>query len=173
MLVIDNDLVSREHARNVLEEMGIAADTAASGAEAIEMLQLKVARREAYNLMFVDWKMPGQDGIEVTGEIRKIVGQDSDMIVLTAYDCYEIDAEAKATGVDSFMTKPLFPSNILSTFQRVMEDKRLSRQTHAPADLTGRQMLIAEDMPITRSYCPTCWSCWMWNPSTPRTGRSP
>jgi len=46
------------------------------------------------------------------------------------------------------MTKPLFPSNILSAFQRVMEDKRLSRQTHAPVDLTGRQMLIDEDMPI-------------------------
>jgi len=98
VLVIDDDLVSREHARNALEEMGIAVDTAASGAEDIEMLQLKVARREAYNLMFVDWKMPGLDGIEVTGEFRKIVGQDSDMIVLTAYDCYELEAEAKAAG---------------------------------------------------------------------------
>ena len=148
VLVIDDDPVSREHARNMLEEVGIAADTAASGPEAIEMIQLKVARHEAYNLMFVDWKMPGQNGMEVTKQIRRIVGQDSAMIVLTAYDWDEIEDEAKAAGVDSFMAKPLFPSNVLSTFRRVMEEKRLTRQESAPADLTGRRVLIAEDMEI-------------------------
>ena len=86
VLVIDDDPVSREHARNVLEEIGIAADTAATEPEAIEMIQLKVARHEAYNLMFVDWKMPGQNGMEVTKQIRGLVGQDPAMIVLTAYD---------------------------------------------------------------------------------------
>jgi len=148
VLVIDDDPVSREHARNMLEEVGIAADTAASGPEAIEMIQLKVARHAAYNLMFVDWKMPGQNGMEVTKQIRRIVGQDSAMIVLTAYDWDEIEDEAKAVGVDSFMAKPLFPSNVLSTFRRVMEEKRLTRQESAPADLTGRRVLIAEDMEI-------------------------
>jgi len=148
VLVIDDDPVSREHARNMLEEVGIAADTAASGPEAIEMIQLKVARHAAYNLMFVDWKMPGQNGMEVTKQIRRIVGQDSAMIVLTAYDWDEIEDEAKAAGVDSFMAKPLFPSNVLSTFRRVMEEKRLTRQESAPADLTGRRVLIAEDMEI-------------------------
>jgi len=148
VLVIDDDPVSREHARNVLEEVGVAADTAASGAEAIEMIQLKVARHEAYNLMFVDWKMPGQNGMEVAKQIHRLVGQDSAMIVLTAYDWDEIEAEAKAAGVDSFMSKPLFPSNVLSAFQRVMEEKRLTRQENAPADLTGRRVLIAEDMEI-------------------------
>ena len=148
VLVIDDDPISREHARNVLEEVGIAADTAESGREAIEMIQLKAARHEAYNLMFIDWKMPEQDGLNVTKAIRKIVGQDSAMIVLTAYDWDEIEEEAKAAGVDSFMAKPLFPSNILPAFQRVMEDKRLTRQEKALADLTGRRVLIAEDMPI-------------------------
>ncbi len=148
VLVIDDDPVSREHARNVLEEVGIAADTAASGPEAIEMIQLKVARHEAYNLMFVDWKMPGQNGMEVTQEIRRIVGQDSAMIVLTAYDWDEIEEEARAVGVDSFMAKPLLPSNVLSAFQRVMEDKRLNRRESAPAELAGRRVLIAEDMEI-------------------------
>ena len=148
VLVIDDDAISREHASSVLEEVGIAADTASGGQEAIEMIQLKAARHEAYNLMFVDWKMPGQDGLEVTKAIRKIVGPDSAMIVLTAYDWDEVEEEAKAAGVDSFMSKPLNPLNILSTFQRVMENKRLTRQQKAPADLTGRRVLIAEDIPI-------------------------
>ena len=148
VLVIDDDPASREHARNVLEEIGIAADTAATGPEAIEMIQLKVARHEAYNLMFVDWKMPGQNGMEVTKQIRGIVGQAPAMIVLTAYDWDEVEPEAKAAGVDSFMAKPLFLSNVLSTFRRVMEEKRVTQQESAPADLAGRRVLIAEDMDI-------------------------
>ena len=148
VLVIDDDPISREHARNVLEEVGIAADTADSGREAIEMIQLKAARHEAYNLMFVDWQMPEQNGLEVTKAIRKITGQDSAMIVLTAYDWDEIEEEARAAGVDSFMAKPLFPSDILPAFQRIMEDKRQTQQVKPPADLTGRRVLIAEDMPI-------------------------
>jgi len=52
------------------------------------------------------------------------------------------------TGVDSFMAKPLVPSNVLSAFQRVMEDKRLNRRESAPVELAGRRVLIAEDMEI-------------------------
>jgi len=96
----------------------------------------------------VDWKMPGQNGMEVTKQIRGLVGQDPAMIVLTAYDWDEVEPEAKAAGVDSFMAKPLFPSNVLSTFRRVMEEKRVTQQESAPPDLAGRRVLIAEDMDI-------------------------
>ena len=65
-----------------------------------------------------------------------------------AYDWDEIEEEARAAGVDSFMAKPLFPSDILPAFQRIMEDKRQTQQVKPPADLTGRRVLIAEDMPI-------------------------
>ena len=148
VLVVDDDPISREHAVTVLEEVGIAADSASTGAEAMEMIQLKAARHESYNLMFVDWRMPGRDGVEVTRDIRKIVGQESVMIVLTAYDWDDIEAEAKEAGVDAFMPKPLFATNVMSTFQNVMESKRRLSEKDEPVTLAGRRVLFAEDIEL-------------------------
>lgn len=148
VLVIDDDEVACEHATIVLEEIGIAADTAKSGKEAIEIIQLKAARREEYNLIFVDWKMPEQDGVEVTREIRKIIGSESAVIVLTAYNWDDIIEEATEAGVDSFMSKPLFASSVLSAFQQAMSNKQAAVEEKPLADLTGRKVLLAEDMLI-------------------------
>ncbi len=71
VLVIDDDPVACDHARIVMEEIGISVETVLSGKAALENIKLKYARHEAYNLIFVDWKMPEQDGIEVTREIRE------------------------------------------------------------------------------------------------------
>ena len=146
VLVIDDDPVACEHARIVLEEIGISADTAESGRQAIEAIQLKAARREAYNLIFVDWHMPEQNGFEVTQEIRKMVGFDSAVIILTAYNWDEIEEQAKAAGVDNFMSKPLFASNVLSAFQQAMSNKQIEEKKNEPADLTDRKILLVEDM---------------------------
>ena len=148
VLVIDDDPDACEHARIVLEEIGIAADTCTSGQEAVEMIRLKNARRETYNLIFVDWKMPERDGVEVARDIREIIGPDSAVIVLTAYDWTDIEEEAERAGVDSFLAKPLFASTVLETFQQAMERKARAAEEHEPADLTGRHILLAEDMLI-------------------------
>ena len=148
VLVIDDDPVACEHAKIVLEEIGISADTSTSGTDAIEMIRLTNARREEYDLIIVDWKMPGMDGVEVTREIRKIVGFDSAVIFLSAYDWTEVEQEAAAAGVDSFMAKPLFASNILSAFQQVLEKKQTAQTVAEPVDLSGRRILLAEDMQI-------------------------
>ena len=146
VLVIDDDPVACEHARIVLEEIGISADTAENGRQAIEAIQLKKARRESYNLIFVDWHMPEQNGFEVTQEIRQLIGFDSAVIILTAYNWDEIEEQAKKAGVDNFMSKPLFASNVLSAFQQAMANKQIEDTKHEPADLTDRKILLAEDM---------------------------
>ena len=148
VLAIDDDPVACEHAKIVLEEIGIAADTCLSGKEAIEMIQLKAARHEAYNLIFVDWKMPEQDGIEVTREIRKITGSESAVIVLTAYQWDEIEDEALKAGVDSFMAKPLFASNVLTAFRQAISNKTMGNTEAEEADLAGCRILLAEDVEI-------------------------
>ena len=91
VLVIDDDPVDCEHARIVLEETGITPDICMSGKEAIDHIEVNAARHEAYDMILVDWKMPEKDGIEVTREIRKIVGPDSAVIVLTAYNWDDIE----------------------------------------------------------------------------------
>ena len=149
VLVVDDDPVACEHARLVLEKAGIAAEIAASGAQAVEMVKLRHARREPYNLILVDWQMPEMDGVETTRHIRSIVGNESAIIILTAYKWDDILDEALQAGVDSFIAKPLFAAAVLEEFKAALQRKNLSvRQSARKADLTGRRILLAEDMPI-------------------------
>ena len=149
VLIIDDDPVACEHAKLILEEVGIAADTSLSGAEALRMIELRHARREAYNLILVDWKMPEQDGVEVTRQIRELYNGESTIIILTAYSWDDVMDEALAAGVDSFMAKPLFASNVLDEFRQVIQSKHLCDHAEGhKADLTGRHILLAEDMLI-------------------------
>ena len=148
VLVVDDDPIACEHAKLVLEKAGIAADLADSGAEAIEKVRLRHARRAPYNLILVDWKMPEMDGVETTRKIREIVGNESAIIILTAYRWDEILEEATKAGVDSFVSKPLFAASVLEEFKSAARRKNLSGKEQNKADLDGRRILLAEDMQV-------------------------
>ena len=147
VLVIDDDRVACEHARIVLDSVGISVETAMSGEEAIEMVKVRQARQEPYNLILVDWKMPGMDGIETTRRIRNMVGTESAIIILTAYNWDDVIDEAVKAGVDSFLAKPLFASNVIEEFKSALQKKieEAPKEEHK-ADLNGRKILLAEDM---------------------------
>ncbi|MBQ7500884.1 MAG: response regulator [Clostridia bacterium] len=149
VLVVDDDPIACEHAKLVLEKTGISAETASSGAEAVEMVKVHHARMEPYNLILVDWKMPEMDGVETTRRIREIVGNESAIIILTAYKWDDVLEEATEAGVDSFISKPLFAANVLEEFESAVKQKGIN--VKGPAKkvvLEGRRVLIAEDMEI-------------------------
>ncbi|MBR1460353.1 response regulator, partial [bacterium] len=133
----------------VLEKAGISSETVLSGQEAIEKVKLRSARREPYNLIIVDWQMPEMNGVEVTRQIRSIIGEETAIIILTAYNWDDVMEEAISAGVDSFISKPLFSSNLLEEFKNALKKKKLvSTDTKKKADLKGRKILLAEDMPV-------------------------
>ena len=149
VLVVDDDPVACEHAKLILEELGIAVDTVLNGNDAIEMIKLHQARREPYNVLLVDWRMPDIDGIEVTRRVRELGGNESAIIILTAYSWEEVIDEALQAGVDRFMSKPLFANTVMDEFSQAVEQKQLTfGNDKEPADLTGKRILIAEDMPV-------------------------
>ena len=149
VLIVDDDPIACQHAELVLEKAGIASETAASGAEAVEMVQLRQARMEPYNLILVDWKMPEMDGVETTRRIRTIVGNESAIIILTAYRWDDVLEEAVQAGVDSFIPKPLFAAAVMEEFKSALRRKgSLAAQSAHKAELTGRRILLAEDMEI-------------------------
>ena len=148
VLIVDDELLAREHAKSVLSEVGIKADTCAGGKEALELIEMRHARREDYNLILVDWLMPEKDGIALTRDIRKILGLDTTVIVLTAYDWYEIEEEALKAGVDTFMSKPLASTNVLYEFQQAFNRKRQTVPEKKVVELEGRKILVVEDMPV-------------------------
>ena len=149
VLVVDDDPIACEHAKLVLEKAGISVDTALSGNEALEKVKLRHARREPYNLLIVDWQMPEMDGVEVTRQVRSIIGDETAIIILTAYNWDDIMDEAISAGVDSFIAKPLFSGNLLEEFKNALKKKKItSPNVKKKADLKGRKILLAEDMPV-------------------------
>ncbi len=147
VLVIDDDPVACEHAKIVLGQVGINCDIAGSGEESLEMIKVHYARREAYDLILVDWKMPGMDGLETTRRIREVIGHESAIIILTSYNWDDIADEAKAAGVDSFVPKPLFAGTVLDEFREAFRVKNLQSEGQK-TDLRGRRILLAEDVAI-------------------------
>ncbi len=148
VLVIDDDPIACEHAKLVLGQIGINCETALSGAEAVSMVELRHARRASYNLILVDWKMPDMDGLETTRRIREMIGEDSTIIILTSYNWDDIMDEAREVGVDSFAAKPLFAATVLDEFRSVSKKKSALAQPAHKADLTGRRVLLAEDVAV-------------------------
>ena len=152
-LVVDNEIVAREHAQLVAESIGIRTDIAASGSEAMEMIRTRMAQGEPYHLILPDWKMPDMDGIALTRELRSIDGGEAIVILLTGYDWEEEREEAAQAGVDSILSKPLFTDTLTHCVQEILS----RREQNVETDLTDEQdnpvstglegclVLVAED----------------------------
>ena len=149
ILVVDDEEIAAEHARLVLDEAGIKSDIAMNGRDAINMLEVAHTKQEHYNLVLLDWKMPEMDGLEVAKEIRNRYDKETTVIILTSFNWDEIMDEALHVGVDSFLAKPLFASNVIDEFERIARKNNMSLfKEKQRADLTGRRILLAEDMEI-------------------------
>ncbi len=147
VLVIDDDPVACEHAQLVLGQVGVNCEKALSGAEGLQMVKVRHARREPYNLILMDWRMPDMDGIETTRQIRAAVGNETPVIILTSYNWDDIVDEARAAGVDTFAAKPLFAGTVLDEFREAFKKKNTER-VRKTADLRSRRVLLAEDVAI-------------------------
>nr|SIP63153.1 hypothetical protein [uncultured bacterium] len=148
-LVVDDEEIAAEHARMVLEEAGIRVDVCNSGEEALKMLDIQHTKQESYNLVLMDWRMPGMDGIEATRRIREHYDNATTIMILTAYSWDEIREEALRAGIDGFIAKPLFASSVLSEFERIARRNNMKLFTEKRrADLAGRRILLAEDIEI-------------------------
>lgn len=149
VLIVDDDQVTAEHTRFVLDEVGIYADVCFDGPTALRMLELQHIKQEPYNLVLMDWKMPEMDGVEASRLIRGHYGSETTVIILTAYNWDEIMDEAIHAGIDSFLSKPLFASNVIEEFERTARRNNMSPfREKKQADLEGRYVLLAEDLEI-------------------------
>ena len=149
VLVVDDEEIAAEHARIVLDEAGIKADTCLDGRTALHMLEVQHTKHEPYNLVLLDWKMPDMDGVEVAKQIRSLYSKETTIIILTSFNWDEIMDEALHIGVDSFLAKPLFASNVIGEFERIARKNNMSLfREKKRVELTGRNILLAEDVLI-------------------------
>lgn len=147
VLIVDDEEYAAEYARTVLNDAGVQADICMSGQVALQMLEIQHTKQDPYNLVLMDWKMPEMDGLETAKRIRKSYGKETVVIMLTAYNWYDVLEQAMDAGIDSFLTKPLFASKVISEFERVARNNNLNLfREKKRADLAGRRILLAEDI---------------------------
>ncbi len=147
VLVIDDDRIALEHAEIVLSQVGVRCETAESGWEGVDKVRIRHGRREDYDLILIDWRMPEMDGIETTKQIRSVVGNETPIIILTAFNWDDIADEARAAGVDTFAPKPLFAGSVMEEFREAFRRKS-EKLVERTTDLKGRRVLLAEDVAI-------------------------
>lgn len=146
-LVVDDDVAVCESAMVTLKEMGIKAEWVDSGYKAVERVQNLWDHGKFFEMILIDWKMPEMDGIETARRIRRIVGPEVTIIIMTAYDWTSIEQEAKMAGVNLLMSKPMFKTSLVSAFSKVLgqkEEKEMPKK-EIDYDFTGKRILLVED----------------------------
>lgn len=155
ILIVDDDLVVCEQASHILRDIGMTGEWVTSGAEAVERVRSNCAKSVFYDFILVDWKMPDMDGIETTRKIRKIVGPDVTIIIITAYDWESIEADAKAAGANLLVSKPLLKTTLVSAFQKARGTSESQHAEEPVFDFTRKRILVAEDNQINAEIAKT------------------
>lgn len=146
MLVVDDDELLCETATDALKSIGIKAEWTLSGEKAIELVIQHHKKRDDYQIILLDWKLPDINGIQVAREIRRNLGDEVPILLISAYDWSEFEAEAREAGISGFISKPLFKSTLYHALRQYMgietEDDQILNQN---INLSGRRILLAED----------------------------
>lgn len=146
MLVVDNNEDLCHSAISALKGMGIDAEWALDGRTAVEMVRKHHEEKNDYEVVLLDWKMPGMNGIETAREIRKYLGEKVPILVISAYDWSDIEEEAREAGVQGFISKPLFKSNLYLGLSQYMTDDTLEDEPEEDKQMfCGKHVLLAED----------------------------
>ena len=154
-LVVDDDMISCQSVSKMLRQIGMRAEWALSGREAVARTAEAEEMSDPFEVYIIDWSMPELSGIDTVKEIRKIVGDDSPIILMSAYDWTDIEEEARKAGVTGFISKPLFASDLRQTLERSIggsgaaAPKKLVSEQES-ADFSGRRILLAEDNELNR-----------------------
>ncbi len=151
-LVVDDDFDTCESVSKMLKQLGLRAEWTTSGREAAFRAKIAHDEGDSYHTYILDWQMPETSGIETAKKIRKAVGDEAPIIILTAYEWTDIEEEAKAAGISAFCAKPLFMSDLKSVLLAAnhLVDKEEKAAAWTQADFNGKRVLLVEDIELNR-----------------------
>ena len=152
-LVVDDDFNTCDSVTKMLVKVGMRSEWTLSGKEAVLRARQSVEMGDAFHAYIIDWRLPDMNGIEVTRQIRSL-GDDTPIIILTAYDWSDIEVEARAAGVTAFCSKPMFMSDIRETLMAAIGQKQAGADDNilpaADSDFRDRRILLVEDNELNR-----------------------
>ena len=154
VLVVDDDKIACLNTSSCLQEIGINSECVYSGSEAIEKVRQHHLAEKEYFAVIIDLKMPQMNGIETTRQIRRFVGADVPIIILSAYDLEEYEAEAKEVKANGFITKPLYKSKLLQVLRSFLDEGDQPEPIRpfklSNVDYSGKRILLVEDNELNR-----------------------
>ncbi len=141
VLVVDDDITVCEHTAILLDKMGINAVTVDNGFDAVKLVKKRNGSEGEFDVAIIDWQMPKLDGVETVRRIRKIVGKDVLVVIMSAYDWSDIESEARAAGVDLFLAKPISENSL----RTALACSAKIRREYQKITFNGERVLVAED----------------------------
>lgn len=149
MLVVDDDEQLCLSTVDSLKKIGVTADWTMDGESAIKMVKKRHDIHNDYQIILLDWKLPGIDGIETARRIRNELGNDIPILLISAYDWSEIESAAKEAGVNGFISKPLFKSTLYYGLKHYTDNGSAEQHQDIKEerryDFGGTKILVAED----------------------------
>ena len=148
-LIADDDPVLLETAADTLESLGIHAEQATTGTEALDMIRRRHEAGKDYGVVILDWKMPDLNGVETIRRIRTEINAEIPILLTSAYDWSDIEDAAKEAGANGFIGKPLFRSRLYEKINELLGTEAKAVEPEEDySDLAGMNILIAEDNDI-------------------------
>ena len=152
-LVVDDDFNTCDSVTKMLVKVGMRSEWTLSGKEAVLRARQSMEIGDAFQAYIIDWRLPDVNGIEVTRQIRSL-GDDTPIIILTAYDWTDIEAEAIEAGVTAFCAKPMFMSDLRETLMHALGEKicaeNESDRIQKEIDFQNKHLLLVEDNELNR-----------------------
>ena len=152
-LVVDDDTDTCINVCKMLRDIEMDADWTTSGKEAVIRAKEAFNIKKEFKAYIIDWQLPDLNGIETVRRIRKVIGEDTPIIILTAYDWTDIAEEAREAGVTAFVSKPLFLSelrNVLTKQATESEDIKGNNDEQKKKRHAGKHVLLVEDNELNR-----------------------
>ena len=146
-LVVDDDVNACQSIADMLRAVGMRSEWCVSGKEAVIRTEESLRHGDRFKVYIVDWLMPDMNGVETVRRIRKVVGEDASIIILTAYDWFDVEKEAREAGVTGFISKPLFPSDLHGELLRCCGKTAPEQpnRTKPAFSFKGKKVLMVDD----------------------------
>lgn len=154
-LVVDDDFNTCSSVTKMLSDIGMRPDWTTSGKEAMLRVKLAVEQTDEYAAYIIDWLMPDMNGVEVVRRIRGLVGEETPIIILTAYDWSDIEEEARKAGVTAFCSKPIFLSELKEILESPFGVKNLEDPLPEEFSFSEKKILLVEDNELNQEITVT------------------
>lgn len=154
-LIVDDDINICMSISKMVSSIGMRTDWTTSGKEAVYRTEFALEQKDPFQVYILDWMMPDMNGIETARRIRKVAGDQGQILMTSAYDWADIEEEAREAGVTSFCSKPVFLSELCKVLGEPYKEQEEEEKLLSEQQLAGRKLLLVEDNELNQEIAKT------------------